>query len=91
MSESCANSMGRRGFLQVGAGAAATAAVGLAAGGALAQAPEGDAKPDQNKPVLPKRVLGKTGVEVTMLNQGTVGQPAALDRLLRYAYREGVR
>ena len=26
-----------------------------------------------------------------MLNQGTVGQPAALDRLLRLAYREGVR
>ena len=28
---------------------------------------------------------------MTLLNQGTVGQPAGLDRLLRYAYREGVR
>ena len=57
--------------------------------------PEGrlaaDDKGSQNKPVLPKRVLGKTGVEVTLLNQGTVGQPAALERLLRMAYREGVR
>jgi predicted aldo/keto reductase-like oxidoreductase len=36
-------------------------------------------------------VLGKTGATVTLLTQGTVGQPAALERLLRYAYREGVR
>ncbi len=41
--------------------------------------------------MLPKRLLGKTGVEVTLLNQGTVGQPSALERLLRMAYREGVR
>jgi uncharacterized protein len=89
MSESCSNSMDRRGFLQTGV--AATAAVGLASGVAHAQEPTADAKPGQNKPVLPKRVLGKTGVEVTMLTQGTVGQPASLERLLRYAYREGVR
>jgi predicted aldo/keto reductase-like oxidoreductase len=89
MSESCSNSIDRRGFLQ--AGVAATAAASLASGIARAEEPEGDAKKGQNKPVLPTRKLGKTGVEVTMLNQGTVGQPAALERLLRYAYREGVR
>jgi aryl-alcohol dehydrogenase-like predicted oxidoreductase len=84
MSESRSNSLDRRGFLQ--AGAAVTAA-GLAGGAAAAQ----EAKGGQNKPVLPTRVLGKTGVKVTMLNQGTVGEPASLNRLLRSAYREGVR
>ena len=79
----------RREFLQAGVAATAAAAT-LAAGGRLALADD-DAKGDGNKPVLPKRMLGKTGVEVTLLNQGTVGQPAALDRILRYAYREGVR
>src|SRR5262249_28387821 len=34
---------------------------------------------------------GKTGVEVTLLNHGTVGEPAGLNRLLRLAYAEGVR
>ncbi len=87
MPDSDAISIDRREFLQAGAAATAVAA-SLSAGSPSAEAQD---KPGQNKPVLPKRVLGKTGVEVTMLNQGTVGQPAALDRLLRYAYREGVR
>ncbi len=80
--------MDRREFLHAGVAASAVGA-GLAHGtsGAVAA----DDKVSQNKPVLPTRVLGKTGVQVTLLNQGTVGQPAALDRLLRLAYREGVR
>src|SRR5258707_1274574 len=73
----------RREFLQ--AGVAATAAAGSAPSVAA------DEKSGENKPVLPKKTLGKTGVEVTILNQGTVGQPDALERLLRVAYREGVR
>jgi len=88
MSESTFKSVDRREFLQAGVVATAVAA-SLAPGSASALA--ADDKPSQNKPVLPKRVLGKTGVEVTLLNQGTVGQPEALDRLLRLAYREGVR
>ncbi len=87
MSESSFNSLDRREFLQ--AGVAATAVTASLTGSASALA--ADDKPSQNKPVLPKRVLGKTGVEVTLLTQGTVGQPEALDRLLRLAYREGVR
>jgi len=79
------NSIERRNFLM--AGAVATAAAGLGAPTASAQ----EKPTDGNKPVLPRRVLGKTGVQVTLLNQGTVDQPTALDRLLRYAYREGVR
>ena len=88
MSELRSNSLDRREFLQAGAAATAVAA-SLAPGSAPALAADEKASP--NKPVLPKRALGKTGVEVTLLNQGTVGQPEALERLLRYAYREGVR
>ncbi len=86
MSDTRTNPMDRREFLQAGAAATAVAA-SLTHGVASAQ----DARPSQNKPVLPKRVLGKTGAEVTILNQGTVGQPESLQRLLRTAYREGVR
>ena len=89
MPESNAASWNRREVLQVGATAAATVAGStLLPGASLA-----DDKPtaNTNKPVLPRRVLGKTGVSVTMLNQGTVGNPTSLDRLVRYAYREGVR
>jgi predicted aldo/keto reductase-like oxidoreductase len=89
MSDSNWPNVDRREFLQ--AGAAASAAAGLVVAGQTSVHAADDVKADGNKPVLPKRVLGKTGVEVTLLNQGTVGQPAALDRLLRYAYREGVR
>ena len=80
--------MDRREFLQAGVMASAVGA-SVIQGPASALAAADNAK--ENKPVLPKRVLGKTGVEVTLLNQGTVGQPAALERLLRMAYREGVR
>src|SRR6476646_4510659 len=40
---------------------------------------------------IPKRMLGKTGVEVTILDAGTARAPGALDRLLRYEYSRGVR
>ncbi|WP_422925787.1 aldo/keto reductase [Singulisphaera sp. PoT] len=85
MGEPNSNPLDRRGFLQ--AGLAATAATGLVAGGASAQ----EAKEGAGKKVLPTRLLGKTGVEVTLLNHGTVGEPAGLSRLLRNAYAEGVR
>jgi predicted aldo/keto reductase-like oxidoreductase len=86
------SSLDRREFLQ--AGAMATAAAASLAGAtapAQAAAQEAQEQASKNKAVLPTRVLGKTGAKVTILNQGTVGQPAALERLLRYAYREGVR
>ena len=80
--------MDRREFLQAGALASAVGA-GDPWGRHAASAADDKANP--SKPVLPKRVLGKTGVEVTMLNHGTVGQTGSLERLLRLAYREGVR
>ncbi len=86
MNEPHPNSMDRRVFLQ--AGMAATAATtGLVAGIAAAQEP----RSGNQTPILPKRKLGKTGVEVTLLNHGTVGEPAGLSRLLRTSYLAGVR
>ena len=86
MSEPNSHPVDRRVFLQ--AGMAATAATaGLAAGTASAE----ESRAGGPKSVLPTRKLGKTGVEVTLLNHGTVGEPAGLNRLLRTAYLEGVR
>ncbi len=90
MSENGTNPMHRRDFIQAGA-AATAAATSLAAGASAAQV--AGAKDDAAKKTtdLPRRVLGKTGAEVTLVNQGTVRQPDALDRLLRYSFMKGVR
>ena len=83
------NGTDRRTFLQ--AGALATAAA-LGTGSALkAQAP--DAKPAPVPAVLPKRTLGRTGLEITMLEMGTgaLRERGVLDRLLRASYASGVR
>jgi aryl-alcohol dehydrogenase-like predicted oxidoreductase len=70
----------RRTFLQ--AGALATASAMSVGPGLGAQEP---AKPEIK---LPRRLLGKTGVEVTILEQGAVrGQ----DRVLRLAFANGIR
>jgi predicted aldo/keto reductase-like oxidoreductase len=75
-------SIDRRGFLQAGAAAGALA---VGAGNAL-----GADEPAPDK-ALPRRKLGKTGVEVTILNQGTWKAPDSLDRLLRFGYSNGIR
>jgi len=70
----------RRTFLQAGALATATAmslAPGLYAQDVVAKSP-----------VLPRRKLGKTGIEITMLEQGAVRSP---DRVLRLAFASGIR
>lgn len=92
MSEAHSSSVDRRVFLQ--AGMAATAATtGLIAGGSspASASMAADEPKAGGQAVLPTRKLGKTGVEVTLLNHGTVGEPAGLNRLLRTAYLEGVR
>lgn len=75
----------RRTFLQAGAVAAASACVTQAS---QAQ----DAKPaDANPvPVVPRRVLGKSGVEITMVEQGAI-RGANLDLILRHAFASGIR
>lgn len=72
----------RRGFLK--AGAVTIAATGLATRADAQQ----DAAPATKS--IPKRALGKTGVEISMLDQGAVRGPS-LDRILRFAYANGVR
>ena len=63
MSHDPTNGTDRRTFLQAGALATA-AALGTAS---VAEAQDAPAK----TPVLPKRKLGKTGLEITMLEMGT--------------------
>ncbi len=74
----------RRGFLQTGAIATATA---------LTMASGSQAAPPSAKPpiqTLPVRKLGKTGAEVTILNLGTWQSPG-VNRLVRFAYASGIR
>lgn len=87
MSEKHSNPLHRREFIQSGVAATATVA------GAACLAGSSPAGPIQaaGKGPLPRRALGKTGVEVTILNQGTVRAPSALDRLLRASYEQGIR
>ena len=80
MSDRDETTLGRRGFLQAGAVVGASA---LALGHAGARAAD--------DVTLPKRKLGKTGVEVTILNQGTWKAPDSLQRLLRTGYAGGIR
>src|SRR5271165_3318529 len=90
MSENCTNPMHRREFIQAGAVATA-AATTLAQGAGAAQVAGAQDGAASKKLDLPRRTLGNTGAEVTLVNQGTVRQPDALDRLLRYSYSRGVR
>jgi uncharacterized protein len=83
-----AGSINRRGFIGTSAGAlAAVSAVG--AGGVTAGQTEPKSKATQSA-VLPKRTLGRTGVEVSMLNLGT-WRSVGLDRILRFAWANGIR
>jgi predicted aldo/keto reductase-like oxidoreductase len=89
MSEQMNDSVNRRGFIQSTAAATAAATTLNHASPAARAAGQnaGAAKARE----LPRRTLGKTGVVVTLVNQGTVRAPGALDRLLRYSYSKGVR
>jgi uncharacterized protein len=81
-------SMNRRDFLGTGATAVAVAsAVGM--GGEAKAQTEAKSKTTQSA-VLPKRTLGRTGVEVSMLNLGT-WKSVGLDRILRFSWANGIR
>ena len=86
MSHDETNRTDRRTFLQAGA---------LATAAALSAAPGAEAAQDApaKAPVLPKRKLGKTGLEITMLEMGTgaLREQGVLERLIRLSYASGVR
>jgi uncharacterized protein len=75
------NRTDRRTFLQAGA---------LASASALGTAPGSRADAAPKSSGLPRRPLGKTGVDVTILDQGT-GKGPDVDRLLRFGFARGVR
>jgi predicted aldo/keto reductase-like oxidoreductase len=82
MAHNESNRTDRRTFLQAGA---------LATASAVGTAPvlnAQDAAPKSSE--LPRRPLGKTGVEITILDQGT-GKGPDVDRLLRLGFARGVR
>jgi predicted aldo/keto reductase-like oxidoreductase len=83
MSHDPTNGPGRREFLRAGA-LATTAALGMAPG------LEARAQDAQAAPPLPRRPLGKTGIEVTLLDQGAV-RGESFDRLMRFAFSRGIR
>jgi predicted aldo/keto reductase-like oxidoreductase len=85
MSHDEASRTDRRTFLQAGA-LATTAALGAAAGLEAQTAPA-------KTTVLPRRKLGKTGVEMTLLEMGTgaLREKGMLDRLIRLSFAAGVR
>ena len=84
MAHESASSTDRRTFLQAGAVAAASA-VSL---GTTSEASAHDA-PEQILSI-PRRPLGKTGVDITILEAGT-GKGAGLQRILRFAFAQGIR
>jgi hypothetical protein len=75
---------GRREFLKVGGLATAAALVPPSAGAAAQEPALREPKP------FPRRRLGKTGVDVTIVDQGT-WRASGIDRLIRMSYSEGVR
>ncbi|MFO0909700.1 MAG: aldo/keto reductase [Isosphaeraceae bacterium] len=88
MMNSGADHSNRRTFLQAGA---ATTAGAIGIGSQSAAHAQAQAQPGAGRsPVIPTRKLGKTGVEVTMLDQGAVLRMSN-DRLLRMSFAAGVR
>jgi len=85
MSHDETNRTDRRTFLR--AGAVATASAVSLAPGANAQGSAG--KSDGPAAALPRRKLGKTGIEVTLLEQGAARRDT--DRVLRFAFARGIR
>jgi aryl-alcohol dehydrogenase-like predicted oxidoreductase len=86
MSQDSTSRPDRRTFLQTGAAATALGASSQVRAEAVAQARDEPARALS----IPRRPLGKTGIDVTILDAGT-GRGAGIQRILRYAYSQGIR
>ena len=78
----CSDELSRRTFLKAGVTTAAVAGLPLPS--------SGDEVPAEPKGPLPRRVLGRTGEKVTILNLGTA-QGSSRPRMLNAAYDAGIR
>ncbi|QEH36875.1 L-glyceraldehyde 3-phosphate reductase [Aquisphaera giovannonii] len=87
MSDPVPTAMQRRAFMQSGAGVAAALAFTTSS---ITHGQEPSAA-ESPAPALPTRRLGKTGVDVTILNAGTLRIAGFMDRLLRLSFARGVR
>ncbi len=76
----------RRAFLQASALATASAVSLGSTADALGEAADDPAKPLS----IPRRPLGKTGIDITILNAGT-GRGQGIQRILKFAYAQGIR
>jgi predicted aldo/keto reductase-like oxidoreductase len=76
----------RRTFLQAGTVVAASTLGGVR--GAGAQEPAANA---EKVPELPRRKLGRTGVEITILDQGALLGGPNVERLVRSSFAQGIR
>src|SRR4029077_6885484 len=76
----------RRAFLPVPPVATASAVSLGSAADALGEAADDAAKPLS----IPRRALGKTGIDITILNAGT-GRGQGIQRILKFAYAQGIR
>ncbi len=85
------NRTDRRTFLQ--AGALATAAAATLANGTEADAAAPIAQDAPKDAVLPTRVLGRTGLPITLLEMGTgaLRDQKVLERMLKLSFANGVR
>lgn len=87
--------MPRRDFMKTGAMASAGAVTAAGLAPAELQAQQTGVRNTQKGPakqqVLPTRPFGKTGVDVTILNAGTLRVAGFMDRLLRMSFSQGVR
>lgn len=80
----------RRDFVKAGVAAAAIAAVPESVRGRQPDGKKDDkAEAAEKRPLLPTRVLGRTGVKVSMLNLGTTRKPTT--RMLNAMYEQGIR
>jgi aryl-alcohol dehydrogenase-like predicted oxidoreductase len=86
MAHDASNTTDRRAFFQASAVATASAVSLGSSANAMGEAADDAAKPLS----IPRRPLGKTGIDITILDAGT-GRGQGIQRILKFAYAQGIR